>query len=82
MMTEPLPPELEQFVAEEVAAGHYGSEQELVVSAVRVLRDVRARHEQFREDVRLGMEQLERGEFTEYDEAGLRSRFEQLKQRG
>ena len=32
MMTEPLPPELEQFVAEEVAAGHYGSEQELVVA--------------------------------------------------
>ena len=27
MMTEPLPPELEQFVAEEVAAGHYGSEK-------------------------------------------------------
>jgi hypothetical protein len=37
--------------------------------------------EQFCEDVRLGMEQLERGEFNEYDEAGLRERFEQLKRR-
>jgi hypothetical protein len=37
--------------------------------------------ERFREEVRLGMEQLERGEFNEYDEAGLRERFEELKRR-
>jgi Arc/MetJ-type ribon-helix-helix transcriptional regulator len=81
MIAKPLPPELEHFVEEQIAARDYQSERELVVSAVRVLRDVQAWQQQFHEDVRLGMEQLERGEFNEYDEAGLRQRFEELKQR-
>ncbi len=37
--------------------------------------------EQFCEDVRLGIEQLARGEYHEYDDAGLRKLFEELKQR-
>jgi putative addiction module CopG family antidote len=81
MISQSFPPELEQFVAQQVAAGNYPSEQELVVSAVRVLRDVQARQRQFEDDIRVGMEQLERGEFNEYDEASLRRRFEELKQR-
>jgi len=81
MICQPFPPELEQFVAEQVAAGNYQSEQELVVSAVRVLRDVQAKHQAFYEDVRLGMEQLEHGDVTEYDEAEFRQLFEELKQR-
>ncbi|MBU4272245.1 MAG: type II toxin-antitoxin system ParD family antitoxin [Planctomycetes bacterium] len=80
MIDQSLPPELVQFVEEQVASGHYRSEQDLLVSAVRVLRSVQDRQRQFREDVRLGMEQLERGEFNEYDEDGLRKRFEELKQ--
>jgi putative addiction module CopG family antidote len=81
MIHESLPPDLGQFVEQQVAAGNYRSEEELVISAVRVLKDVRARQRQFAEDVRLGMEQLDRGEFNEYDEAGLRRRFDELKQR-
>jgi Arc/MetJ-type ribon-helix-helix transcriptional regulator len=80
MVAPSFPPELEQFVEEQVAAGNYQSEQELVVSAVRVLRDVQVRQREFYEDVRLGMEQLERGDFTEYDDAGLRRLFEELEQ--
>lgn len=37
--------------------------------------------ESFADCVRIGMEQLERGECVEYDEAGLRELFEKLKQR-
>ena len=81
MIAQSFPPELERFVEEQIAAGNYQSEQDLVVSAVRVLRDVQARQRQFQEDVRIGMEQLERGEFTDYDEAGLRRRFDELKER-
>ena len=80
-MVESFPPELGQFVHEQIAAGKYHSEQELVVDAVRFLRDVEARQEQFREDVRLGVEQIGRGEFVEYDDQGLREFFEQLKGR-
>jgi putative addiction module CopG family antidote len=81
MTVQSLPPELERFVEEQVAAGVYLSEQDLFVSAVRVLRDVQARQQDFQEDVRAGMEQFDRGEFNEYDEAGLRRRFDELKQR-
>ncbi len=80
MIGPSFPPELERFVEEQVAAGNYQSEQDLVVSAVRVLRDVESRQNQFREDVRVGIEQLERGDVTEYDEAGLRRLFDELKQ--
>ena len=81
MINQFFPPELERFIAEQIAAANYQSEQDLVVSAVRVLRNVQARQREFYEDVRLGMEQLERCEYTEYDEAGLRRRFDELKER-
>lgn len=73
-----LPPDLGQFVQDQVAAGRYQTEQELVVDAVRVLREIQARQQQFHEDVRLGMEQLGRGEVIEYDDAGLRELFDEL----
>jgi Arc/MetJ-type ribon-helix-helix transcriptional regulator len=76
-----LPPDLGQFVQEQVAAGNYQTEQELVADAVRVLRELQARQTLFHEDVRLGMEQLGRGEFIEYDDVGLRGLFDELKLR-
>jgi len=80
MIAQPFPPELEQFVAEQVAAGNYSTEQDLVVCAVRVLKDVQTRQQEFREDVRRGMEQLEQGDVVEYDEDGLRQLFDELRQ--
>ncbi|NLF07051.1 MAG: hypothetical protein GX594_03595 [Pirellulaceae bacterium] len=79
MSAQSLPPDIAQFVEEQVAAGHYRSEQDVLVNAVRVLRSVQDRQIQFNEDVRLGMEQLERGEFNEYDAEGMQKRFEELK---
>ena len=81
MATQSFPPELGEFVEQQLAAGRYHSEHELIVDAVRVLRDLQAQQEQFRDDVQRGMEQLERGDFNQYDEQGLRERFEQLKDR-
>ena len=81
MISELLPPELGQFVAEQIAAGKYDSEEELVADAVRVLRGLNAQNEQFCKDVQLGMEQLERGEVNRYSEQELRTRFDELKQR-
>ena len=46
----------------------------------RVLREVEAGKRQFTEEVQLGFEQLHRGEYNAYDEAGLRNRFEDLKE--
>jgi putative addiction module CopG family antidote len=81
MISQPLPPELGQFVEQQLALGKYRSEQELVVDAVRVLREVEIQRQQFHNDVRLGMDQLDRGETNQYSLEQLRDRFEQLKDR-
>jgi putative addiction module CopG family antidote len=81
MIAESLPPDLGQFVEQQVAAGRYQSEQDLVTDAVRVLRELETRQERLREDVRQGMEQLEQGEFCEYDLDELRQLFDGLKER-
>ncbi|MCC6124830.1 MAG: type II toxin-antitoxin system ParD family antitoxin [Pirellulales bacterium] len=81
MISPSFPQDLGSFIGQQIAAGKYHSEEELMIHAVRVLREVEARKRQFAEDVQLGFEQLERGESTAYDEAGLRRRYEALKER-
>jgi putative addiction module CopG family antidote len=77
MLASSFPPDVTQFIDEQVAVGNYSSQEAVVVDAVRILREVQAKQRQFQEDVRLGMEQLERGEYTEYDEAGALLRHEE-----
>jgi Arc/MetJ-type ribon-helix-helix transcriptional regulator len=81
MISSSFPQDISSFIAQQLAEGKYRTEEELMVEAVRVLREVESHQRQFADDVRLGMDQLERGEFNEYDEDGLRDRFEELKDR-
>ena len=81
MISQPLPPELGQFVEQQLALGKYQTEQELVVNAVRVLREVEIQQRQFHNDIQLGIDQLDRGQVNEYSLEQLRERFEQLKDR-
>jgi len=81
MISQPLPPELDQFVEQQLALGKYGSEQELFADAVRLLREVEIQQRQLHSDIQLGIDQLERGQVNEYDLDHLRQRFEQLKDR-
>jgi putative addiction module CopG family antidote len=81
MLSPPLPPDLGQFVQQQLALGKYQSEQELYSDAVRVLREVKKQEETFRDDIELGIAQLDRGEANDYDFEQLRERFEQLKDR-
>jgi putative addiction module CopG family antidote len=73
-----LPPDLGQFVHDQVSAGRYRSEDEVVVDAVRLLRELQCRQQRFEEDIRLGIEDLQRGDYVEYDEEGLGGLFEEL----
>lgn len=70
-----IPIDLQQFVQMVVSSGAYHSESEVVAEGLRLLQ----RREQIRRDVNEGIAQLERGEYTEYDETALRERFEQIK---
>ena len=69
-MDVPIPAELEQFVQSVLKSGTYSNPAEVVGEALQLLK----KREQFRRDVAAGVEQLDRGEYTEYDE-NSRDRF-------
>ena len=64
-MAETLPPDLTHFIQEEVASGHYSSEQEVVQEAVRFFRESRARFQQLRNDIRQRIAGIDSGQGTE-----------------
>ncbi|MFQ5424072.1 MAG: type II toxin-antitoxin system ParD family antitoxin [Phycisphaerae bacterium] len=72
-MTVRIPPELEQYVQQELARGEYGSEGELIADAVRVLRELKNRHERLRRDVETAIAQGERGESRPLDCAAIKA---------
>lgn len=66
-----LPPDLQQFVQNQIDGGDYSTAGEVVCAALTLLREreqVRAiRLERLRADLRVGIEELERGEGTALD---------------
>ncbi len=62
MINVAVPAELEPFVQGVVRSGSYHDPTEVVGEALRLL----ARREQLLHDVKAGVEQLDRGEYTEY----------------
>jgi antitoxin ParD1/3/4 len=74
-MNVSLTPELEQLVAEKVASGMYTSASEVVREALRLLKErdeLRlTRLEPLRQEIRLGLADLEQGRSTAYDDDTL-----------
>ena len=81
-MNVSLTPKLEEFVSQKVASGMYASASEVVRDALRLLEDRdrvrRMRLEELRKEIAIGIEQLDRGEYTTFDE----NRVEEIKARG
>lgn len=73
-------PELEKLIEEKVKSGMYGSASEVVREALRLLKerdDTRAlRMQQLRNDVAIGLKQLDNGEAVAADEV-----FDELRRR-
>ena len=69
-MNVSLTPELEDLIHEKVKSGMYHSASEVVREALRLLKERDAlrdlRLEEIRREVRAGLEQIERGEYTDY----------------
>lgn len=76
-MNVSLTPELEKIVAERVSSGRYASASEVIREALRLLEE-RDQLNQLRQEVRLGLEQLDQGLRRPFDEQALK----RIKRRG
>ena len=61
MMHPFISPELNQLVHEELTAGQYASEEDVLLAGVKALRQLRA-HERLRAEIQEGLAELDRGE--------------------
>ena len=76
-----IPPDLQQFLDQELASGQYRSADEVICAGLRLLRDRRLY--ELRRDIQAGLHQLERGEGIELeDEQALRAFLDDVKARG
>ena len=77
-----LTPELEQLVADKVKSGMYQTSSEVIREGLRLLKDRDERLEALRRDIRAGLEAVDRGEFTDYDQSNIRKLRDRVKARG
>ena len=74
-MSTDFSPDINRLIQQEFSYGRYRSEEELLMEAVRLLGE----RDRLREQVEAGSRQLANGEYTDYDAASLRQRFDKLK---
>ena len=78
-MSETFPPDVQQFVRQELASGNYKSEEDLVLEAVRFLRESNLRLRHLREGLHTRLERLDRGEGIELEsDEALGTFFDQI----
>jgi putative addiction module CopG family antidote len=66
----------EEFIACEIAEGRYRSRSDVLNASVEALR-----RQALLAMIDEGRRQLDEGEYTDYDQEGLRKRFDELKER-
>ena len=64
-MVDTFPPDLSQYIQQEIACGHYSSEQEVVQEAVRFFRESRERYKQLKDEIRQRIAGLDSGQGVE-----------------
>ena len=63
-----------QFLQAQVASGSFATPEEALDAAVNLLR----RHEAWRAKIQRGCDQLDRGEYLEFDDDGLAEYFQEV----
>jgi len=85
-MNVSLTPELEKLVNHKVKSGMYHSASEVIREGLRLLKEQddvkRSRLNQLRQEVDLGIEQLEAGRYTDYDVENLEPLICEIKSEG
>ena len=76
-MPDELSHETESFIQQQIALGIYCDRADAIEAGISLLRHRQKLLDRLRESRR----QLDEGQFTEYDDDGLRQLFEELKER-
>lgn len=81
-----LTPELEHIIGQHVATGKYASADDVIHDALKLLEE-RDRHDradvnELRRQIAVGIEDIEQGRFTTYNESNLGTLLERVKERG
>jgi len=79
-MTLTIPADLEEFVQREIATGRYQTAEEVVRAGIMLLQERERQRDRLRDDIDAAIQQIENGEYVEYDQDSLRGFFEELKQ--
>ena len=78
-----LSPDLEQYVQQKVASGQFGSPEEFALEAMRLYRDLEARHESLKHDVQAALEPSEKGRSEPLDVDSIKKELaDELDERG
>lgn len=82
-MSSIIPPECQMFAAEAVASGKYRSEEELIFTALRLLEKRERRVDALRDDIQVGLRELDQGQGILIDSPEAeRAFFDDIKARG
>ncbi len=85
-MNVSLTPTLEDLINRKVASGLYNSASEVVREGLRLLEERDQRRElrlqELKKQIAAGVEQIEGGQYTEYDSDSLNEMFDQVKTNG
>ena len=81
-MTVEIPSEYQQFVTNAIACGEFKTEREVIAEALRVLEERRQTTDYLRREMQVGLDELDCGEYVEFDEVSLKEFFEQVKAEG
>ena len=74
-MNNSYPPDVQAFVTDSVASGEYQSEDDVVVDALRALRELKRRHSTLRQDVQEAIAEMDAGHGEPWDAGALKDEF-------
>jgi antitoxin ParD1/3/4 len=78
-MTVEIPSNYQAFVKTFIDRGQFETEEQVVGEALRLFAERNDRLEKIRSEIQVGIDQLDHGDYTEYDAESLTEFFDQLK---
>ena len=77
-MAHVFPPHLQRLVQQELATGKYKSEDEVLLEAMKLLRERESYFKQFRKNLLARVDRLDKGEGRELDDESLATFLDEI----